>query len=78
MEIMAANCKWRRKERAASLHAEDLVTSALLALKLISLLLIDPHVFHLKISTSMFLTIIRINLMICLTSEDTQEPDMMC
>lgn len=78
MEIMAANGKWRRKEKAASFHVEDLVASALLALKLISLLLVDPHAVHLKISTSMFLTIIHIILMICLTSEDTQERDMMC
>lgn len=78
MEVMTANGKWRRKERVASPYVEDLAASALLALKLISLLLIDPHAFHLKISTSMFLTVIHIILMICLTSKDTQELDMMC
>lgn len=78
MEIMAANGKWRRKERVTYFHVRNLVASNLVALKSIPPLLTDPHDFHLKISTPMFLTITSIILIICLKSEDAQEPDLMC
>lgn len=46
---MAAYEKWRQKERVATFYVKDLVASALLALKLISSLLTDPHACHLKV-----------------------------
>lgn len=78
MKVLTANGKWKRKERAASFQVKDLVSSALLALKSVSHLLTHPHAFHLKLSTPVFLTKTSIVLMICLKSEDTQEPDMTC